>query len=194
MKDYNVKIKVRNNYLLERMREYGINTNSELARAAGITPSQAGEFMNLKVSPFNNKGELKPAAQKICDVLCTFVEDIFPPQHLHNPLKTNAGEVELSICEVSRLLTPETEPDKIAEIGEAVDMITKLVGSLTQRQQKVINQRFGFEGEVPKTCAEIGREMGITKERVKQIEHKALRELRHPVRSGELRQFLGDTM
>lgn len=61
--------------------------------------------------------------------------------------------------------------------------------SLTEKEQKVIRYRFGLSGERTRTLEEIGNEFGVTRERIRQIENKALRQLRHPSRSRLLQDF-----
>lgn len=61
---------------------------------------------------------------------------------------------------------------------------------LTEREQKVLRMRFGFDDGNPRTLEEVGREFQVTRERIRQIEGKALRKLRHPSRSKKLRDYL----
>jgi RNA polymerase primary sigma factor len=61
--------------------------------------------------------------------------------------------------------------------------------TLTPRERRVVELRFGLEGDKLYTLSEIGAELGVTRERIRQIETKALRKLRHPSRSKRLREF-----
>jgi RNA polymerase primary sigma factor len=61
---------------------------------------------------------------------------------------------------------------------------------LTDRECRVLQLRFGLEDGRSRTLEEVGREFGVTRERIRQIEAKALRKLRHPTRSRKLRDFL----
>ena len=62
--------------------------------------------------------------------------------------------------------------------------------SLPEREQKVIRLRFGLEDGKARTLEEVGQEFSVTRERIRQIEAKALRKLRHPQRSKKLKDFL----
>ncbi|MFW5632045.1 MAG: sigma factor-like helix-turn-helix DNA-binding protein, partial [Acetivibrio ethanolgignens] len=62
--------------------------------------------------------------------------------------------------------------------------------SLSPREEKVLNLRFGLEDGIPKTMEEVGKEFNVTRERIRQIEAKALRKLRHPSRSRKLKDYL----
>ena len=65
-----------------------------------------------------------------------------------------------------------------------------MLKSLTPREEKVLRLRFGLEDRRPRTLEEVGKEFNVTRERIRQIEAKALRKLRHPSRSKKLRDFL----
>ena len=65
-----------------------------------------------------------------------------------------------------------------------------MLKSLTPREEKVLRLRFGLEDGRPRTLEEVGKEFNVTRERIRQIEAKALRKLRHPSRSKKLRDFL----
>ena len=68
--------------------------------------------------------------------------------------------------------------------------ISEALGKLTDRERKIIVLRFGLEDGKFRTLEEVGREFGITRERIRQIEAKALRKLRHPTYSRKLRGYL----
>ena len=70
------------------------------------------------------------------------------------------------------------------------DEISEVLLTLTEREEKVIRLRFGLEDGKPRTLEEVGQMFGVTRERIRQIEAKALRKLRHPSRSRKLRDFM----
>ena len=65
-----------------------------------------------------------------------------------------------------------------------------MLNSLTKRERKVLQLRFGLEDGRSRTLEEVGREFGVTRERIRQIETKALRKLRHPSRSKKLKDYM----
>ena len=70
------------------------------------------------------------------------------------------------------------------------EQILEVLDSLTPREQKVLRLRYGLDDGRPRTLEEVGREFNVTRERIRQIEAKALRKLRHPSRSKRLKDFL----
>ncbi|MEG2930435.1 MAG: RNA polymerase sigma factor RpoD [Ruthenibacterium sp.] len=70
------------------------------------------------------------------------------------------------------------------------EQLSGVLKSLTPREEKVLRLRFGLEDGRPRTLEEVGKEFNVTRERIRQIEAKALRKLRHPSRSKKLRDFL----
>ena len=70
------------------------------------------------------------------------------------------------------------------------DQLMEVIKSLTEREQKVILLRFGLEDGKPRTLEEVGKVFGITRERIRQIEAKALRKLRNPSKVKRLKDFL----
>ena len=70
------------------------------------------------------------------------------------------------------------------------EQLDEVVSTLTEREQRVIKLRFGWDDGRPRTLEEVGKEFNVTRERIRQIEAKALRKLRHPNRSRKLKDFL----
>jgi len=70
------------------------------------------------------------------------------------------------------------------------DQLGEVLKSLTPREQRILELRFGLINHHPRTLEEVGKEFGITRERIRQIEAKALRKLRHPSRAKQLRDYL----
>ena len=86
----------------------------------------------------------------------------------------------------SNVLTPEGNVESVM-LREHIDT---LLGDLKERERQVIVLRFGLEDGHPRTLEEVGKEVKVTRERIRQIEAKALRKLRNPVRSKRIRDFL----
>ena len=81
-------------------------------------------------------------------------------------------------------------PAEAASYTLLKEQLSGVLKSLTPREEKVLRLRFGLEDGRPRTLEEVGKEFNVTRERIRQIEAKALRKLRHPSRSKKLRDFL----
>jgi RNA polymerase primary sigma factor len=81
-------------------------------------------------------------------------------------------------------------PPDAASFSMLQEQLAKVLDSLSERERKVIELRFGLEDGHPRTLEEVGREFGVTRERIRQIESKTLCKLRHPSRSGKLKDYL----
>ena len=88
------------------------------------------------------------------------------------------------------------EDKKVVSPSEAVvhlnlsEQTRKVLSTLTPREEKVLKMRFGIDEKADHTLEEVGQNFDVTRERIRQIEAKALRKLRHPSRSKKLRSFM----
>ena len=81
-------------------------------------------------------------------------------------------------------------PADAASFSMLQEQLTQVLDGLAERERKVIELRFGLEDGHPRTLEEVGREFGVTRERIRQIESKTLAKLRHPSRSSRLKDYL----
>ncbi|MST72130.1 RNA polymerase sigma factor RpoD [Olsenella porci] len=105
-------------------------------------------------------------------------------------LETPIGEEEDSqlgdfIEDSSAVAPPDAASDSMLR-----EQLEQVLDSLADRERKVIKFRFGLEDGHPRTLEEVGREFGVTRERIRQIESKTLAKLRHPSRSGKLKDYM----
>ena len=83
----------------------------------------------------------------------------------------------------------ESPMDHAADEG-LKETTTNVLTALTEREAKVLRMRFGIDMNTDHTLEEVGRQFSVTRERIRQIEAKALRKLRHPARSEQLRSYI----
>jgi RNA polymerase primary sigma factor len=83
------------------------------------------------------------------------------------------------------------EPDDAASKQLLREQLRSILNSLNHRERQVLEMRFGLKDGQSHTLEEVGQAFGVTRERIRQIEAKALRKLRHPLRSRKLRDYLG---
>ena len=133
------------------------------------TPEEVAEAMNL---PVERVLEISKISQE--------------PVSLETPI----GEEEDS--HLGDFIQDEHIPIPADEAAHTLlrEQLEKVMDTLSEREQKVLALRFGLEDGKPHTLEEVGREFQVTRERIRQIEAKALRKLRHPTRSRKLRDFL----
>ena len=105
-------------------------------------------------------------------------------------LETPVGEEEDSSLGSFIKDTNTASPEESATTSMLKEQLVSVLGSLTPREQKVVMMRYGLEDGHAKTLEEVGKEFNVTRERIRQIEAKALKKLRHPSRSKRLKDFL----
>ena len=126
--------------------------------------------------------EMNIPVEKVRDILKTAQEPV--------SLETPIGEEEDS--HLGDFIPDEdaSEPSEAASFSLLKEQLMSVLATLTPREEKVLRLRFGIEDGRTRTLEEVGKEFNVTRERIRQIEAKALRKLRHPSRSKKLRDFL----
>jgi len=184
MTDYRVQIKVRNARLLRAIEKAGHQPGPIFAREVGI--SYTGHllpYLNLKRTPFDENGDLRPCAEMLCVFLNRLPDELWSEEQRY-PLLTNAAEIELSAASVHELLASPSDcadPLSLLEKKQTAQAIDALLDRLTPREAEVLRLRHGIDGE-PMNLEEMAKAKGCSRERIRQIEAKALRKLRAPAR------------
>ena len=107
-------------------------------------------------------------------------------------LDTPVGEDEDSPLSSFITAGTQAEPEKATEAALLKEQVHLLLGTLDERERRVLELRYGIGGDRARTLEEVGKEFGVTRERIRQIEAKALRKLRHPARSKIVSDYLQD--
>ena len=118
------------------------------------------------------------------------VEEIYRISQDTTSLATPVGDDEDSF--LGDFIEDTTQPSPYDETAKELlhESIEEVLGSLDERESKVLSLRFGLVGETPKTLEEVGKIFNVTRERIRQIEAKALRKLRRPSRRKKLMDYL----
>ena len=126
--------------------------------------------------------EMNIPVEKVRDILKIAQEPV--------SLETPIGEEEDS--HLGDFIPDEdaSEPSEAASFSLLQEQLMSVLATLTPREEKALRLRFGIEDGRTRTLEEVGKEFNVTRERIRQIEAKALRKLRHPSRSKKLRDFL----
>jgi RNA polymerase primary sigma factor len=109
------------------------------------------------------------------------------PMSLETPVGTEENSSLGDFIEDDSLPAPADQ----ASTHLLKDQMGEILKGLTARERQVLEMRFGLVDGTARTLEEVGQEFGVTRERIRQIESKALRKLRHPLRSRKLRDYLG---
>lgn len=99
-------------------------------------------------------------------------------------------EEDTSIGDFVPATNMQSNPEKSAVYSSLCDALEKAMDSLTERERAVLEMRYGLNGEKPQTLEKIGSKMNVTRERIRQIEAKALMKMRSPRRKALLRDYL----
>ena len=152
---------------IHRVSRHSRQMLQELGREA--TPEEIGEKMDM-------------SADKVREIMKIAQEPV--------SLETPIGEEEDS--HLGDFIPDDDSPSPAEAVAAAIlrEVIERELHTLTPREELVIKLRFGLGDNNPKTLEEVGKEFNITRERIRQIEAKALRKLRHPQRTRHLRGFL----
>lgn len=105
-------------------------------------------------------------------------------------LETPVGDEDDSMLGDFIADTSQPSPIEAASRELLKENIDEVLSTLSDREAKVLKMRFGLDGKNPMTLEEVGREFGVTRERIRQIEAKALRKLKHPSRRKKLQDYL----
>ncbi len=148
-----------------------IRVNRQLLQELGHDPT-----------PDETAAEMGMPVEKVREILKIAQEPV--------SLETPIGEEEDS--HLGDFIEDDTasEPSEAASFTLLKEQLVEVLSTLTPREEKVLKLRFGIEDGRTRTLEEVGKEFNVTRERIRQIEAKALRKLRHPSRSKKLKDFL----
>ncbi len=148
-----------------------IRVNRQLLQELGHDPS-----------PEETAEEMGMPVEKVREILKIAQEPV--------SLETPIGEEEDSHLGDFIPDNDASEPSEAASFTLLKEQLVDVLSTLTPREEKVLRLRFGIEDGRTRTLEEVGKEFNVTRERIRQIEAKALRKLRHPSRSKKLKDFL----
>ena len=136
----------------------------------------------------------EPTAEEIAETMgemtATRVRELLKIAQDTTSLETPVGDEDDSMLGDFIADTSQPSPIESASRELLKENIEEVLSTLTDREARVLRMRFGLDGKNPMTLEEVGREFGVTRERIRQIEAKALRKLKHPSRRKKLQDYL----
>jgi RNA polymerase sigma factor (sigma-70 family) len=185
--DIKVIVTVKNNVMLRAMDQAGFETASALAEASGTSPTDVGHYLNLKLAPYNSRGELRPPIERIARALGRLPEDLFPAPFVRRALERNRVEREISSDDLPALMGHNSpsiayNPERSAVVQEALASLDAALSELRPRDRQALTLIYGLGCGQRHTLEEAARIMGVTRERVRQMALRGERVLRHPCR------------
>ena len=166
-------------------------TDEEIALEMGLLSDQEqAELQHASTTGRPPRQDLERKLGRATDKVRQLIRIAQDPMSLESPISGLDGENEHNLGDF-------IEDETVQRPGDAVsqqllrEQLQDLLNVLDPREREVLEMRFGLVDGQARTLEEVGQEYGVTRERVRQIEAKALRKLRHPQRTRKLRDFLG---
>jgi transcriptional regulator with XRE-family HTH domain len=180
--------RIKNNRLLEIREKMGL-TQGEISGFLGITMLMYQEFESLTRPPINKYGKPDKYALQIADVLEVEFDYLWPDAV--KAIKSNQVETKMDVRDLLAIAMPKAQmPDEKLITKDMEKAIGQLLATLTPRQEKIIRMRYGIgTDQEPMTYNEIGKAFGVGKDRIQQIERRALCFLKNPKRIKKISEY-----
>ena len=187
-----VQHRIFNNEVRKRREAMGL-TQKQLEKLANVGGQKIGNIESFRVYP------TKDEAERIAEILDAPIDALFPKWlEIYKPKRTS---IVTETIVTEKLIESQTNPFLLTDGSEAEcaidrdllhEELEKELSTLSPREKKVLTLRYGLDpdDQVPRTFEEVSAIFGVTRERIRQIEKKAMRRLRHPTRSRVLKQML----
>ena len=186
MKDYRIKITIRNDRLLNAIENKNIPSVRQFCKLYQLDYNRVVQIISGKVKPLNNLGRPIGLVEQIIDILDISLEDAFTERQLKGFAKTNY-EISVAEKELKQLVNPvKNQEQKIIEKDVRLKILEAFSKRLGPREEKLIRLRYGFGDEKEHTQHEIAEIFKISHARVGQILAKAERKLKHPSVSNDI--------
>jgi RNA polymerase sigma factor (sigma-70 family) len=186
-KNIRVEIKIKNNILYKLILSDNKNVN-EFCSKYNFDKNTISRYLSLKIFPKRNN-KWTETAIKLSEHFKVLPEDIFNEDF--NFIEKNTISLEGNIKYIDYMYSIKIENNDNFHLKEAIN---KILNTLQGREKKIIEMRYGLNGNNEMTLNEIGEVFGITRARVSQIEAKAMRKLRHSSRSDQLLNFIQEAI
>ena len=180
MKDYRIKITIRNDRLLSAIEDQGFPSVAQFCAANCLDYQRITEIIRGKLKPLNQKGEPIPLVRNLLDTLDIRLEDAFTGKQLQGFHKTSY-QMRVVEQDLKKLLNPsQNQEQKMIERDVKMKLVESFTERLNPREEQVIRLKYGFDNNYEHTDREIGKILGVSGGRAGQIRARAERKLKHP--------------
>jgi RNA polymerase sigma factor (sigma-70 family) len=188
-KDFRVEVRVKNARLYNAITDLGYKSCAAFCRDMNLSSTVVSEYVSMRRTPLNLMGDRatldnnppmwKDSAIEIATCLGLSPEDLWPEQ-LQIKLERNTACIDMDAPQVARIMnnSKTTIEHELDEKIDMIDAIQRYVGRLSDREREVIEKRYGLNGIGEHTLAEIADEQQVGRERIRQIEVKAIRKIK----------------
>lgn len=198
MNEYRVRVTVRNNLILKAIEEAGYTNLAKFAKDNGISLHNLYHLINLRLPPMMVNGEFSDLAKLLMETLGACPSDLWSNEQLSLKLDKNKSEQAMSLNNMIAVMgNPNAEirgflpqsMDESLDKAELSKIMADCLDSIHPRQAKVLRLRYGI-GCDEHTLEQVAAIFECSKERIRQIEAKAMRMIRLPSKSERVKDYL----
>ena len=180
MKDYRIKITIRNDRLLNAIEDKGIPSVRQFCTLYKLNYNSIVKIISGKIKPLNNLGRPIRLVEQIIDILDISLEDAFTERQLKGFAKTNY-EISVAEKELKQLVNPvKNQEQRLIESDVKISIQNAFSKTLNAREEKILRMHYGFNGGREHTRKELSELFNVSISRISEIIIKAERKLRHP--------------
>ena len=176
MKDYRIKITIRNERLLSAIERKGFKSVSSFCRSYGLRIYSILDVINGSKPPINKNKELLSGVKELLDLLELSVEQAFTPRQLGG-FRKHSFEVKVEEKQLKKLVDPVKNHEMLMMEKDTSLTLNTMLSELTPREEKIVRMIHGVGMKSDHTFEEVGLHFSVTRERIRQIYLRALRKL-----------------
>ena len=201
MSDYRVKISVTNARIRRAVEAAGYRSVLQMCKLNGLQITPTFNLVNMKQSPLTKNGKWRKTVLDLADALNVMPDDLFNERQKVITLGTNTSSRDVTENEMMAIAEQYVQDDRLEDLRDngamreiAEEQAAKLLNNtfldvLTPKQRQVLEMRFGLNDAPQMSLEQIGVKLGVSRERIRQIEGKALRRLRYGKPAKQMQEF-----
>jgi RNA polymerase sigma factor (sigma-70 family) len=192
--EYRLEIKVRNNAVLRRIDELGYESVTAFCRDKGLPYHVVNSIIGFKLPFYGKRGNISGSIISLADALNVLPDYIYPLERRGEPLQNNKYIIEtrgVDLMQIATSIRTDALPlDERKMLDDFAPTMQLVLNELPPRHREVLERRFGLVDGHEQTLDEVGTALGVGRERIRQIEARAIRMMKSPHRSRDLREYL----